>query len=340
MKIFNGVSANEVWLKAVKEIKKNYPSNLIKSQFGNTFEIMHAGFTIKDPTRRWVMSKYPPINIAFSLIEVIWIIRGRQDAKFLNYWNTKLPLFAGYSKYYHGSYGFRLRKNFGVDQLSRITDILSNNRSTRQAILQIWDVRKDLPNKNGNPKNRDIPCNVNSLLKIRNEKLEWMQIIRSNDLLLGVPYNFVQFTFLQEIIAGWLGVGIGDYNQISDSLHLYENSYDDLRSTLPHRSFKSVDSISFPKRISESLFKELEKRVEKLIKSDLTVNEHLKLSNWDSAPSSFLNIFLVLSAEAARRRKWDDLANEIISLCKNPAYCYLWNNWQKEILKKRALKNM
>ena len=35
--------------------------------------------------------------------------------------------------------------------------------------------------------------------KVRQGKLEWSQIMRSNDVLLGMPYNFIQFTGLQEI---------------------------------------------------------------------------------------------------------------------------------------------
>ena len=46
--------------------------------------------------------------------------------------------------------------------------------------------------------------------------------MRSNDVLLGTPYNFVQYTSLQEILAGWLDIGVGSYNHYSDSLHLYE----------------------------------------------------------------------------------------------------------------------
>ena len=48
--------------------------------------------------------------------------------------------------------------------------------------------------------------------------------MRSNDIVFGLPYNFLQFTFLQEIIAGWLNVDVGEYMHISDSLHMYVNN--------------------------------------------------------------------------------------------------------------------
>ena len=61
----------------------------------------------------------------------------------------------------------------------------------------------------GNPSAEDIPCNLSSLLKIRKNQLEWMQINRSNDIYRGLPYNIVQFTTLQELMASWLGIEVG-----------------------------------------------------------------------------------------------------------------------------------
>lgn len=45
--------------------------------------------------------------------------------------------------------------------------------------------------------------------------------MRSNDVHRGLPYNVVQFTTLQEVMAGWLGLEVGGYHHWSDSLHLY-----------------------------------------------------------------------------------------------------------------------
>ena len=36
-----------------------------------------------------------------------------------------------------------------------------------------------------------------------------------------IPYNFVQFSNLQEILAGWLELDVGSYNHYNDSLYLY-----------------------------------------------------------------------------------------------------------------------
>ena len=58
--------------------------------------------------------------------------------------------------------------------------------------------------------------------------------MRSNDIFRGLPYNFVQFTSMQEILAGWLKINVGSYNHVSDSLHIYER---DLKEMEPGRNF-------------------------------------------------------------------------------------------------------
>ena len=154
--------------------------------------------------------------------------------------------------------GIRLRHHKGVDQVARAYQALSNNPDTRQAVLQIWDSSIDLPQPDGTPVDKDIPCNVMSLLKVRDGRLEWLQVIRSNDLFLGVPHNFVQFMCLQEVMAGWLDVDCGAYHQVSDSLHLYEHDEESVLGSAPLPDLPpNTDSLALPKTESETAFGEL-----------------------------------------------------------------------------------
>jgi len=65
-------------------------------------------------------------------------------------------------------------------------------------------------------------CNIAATFKLRQGKL-WMSVFnRSNDVILGLTStNIVQFSTIQEVLASWLGVGVGPYTHYSDSLHLY-----------------------------------------------------------------------------------------------------------------------
>ena len=46
--------------------------------------------------------------------------------------------------------------------------------------------------------------------------------MRSQDLWLGFPYDIFANTVLQKLLAGWLGVALGEYHHYVDSLHLYD----------------------------------------------------------------------------------------------------------------------
>ena len=205
---FEADTADETWRAIADEFRGGRVAGQA-SRAGSTRELLHAAISISRPRERWISSRNPPINPAFAMAEIIWIVTGRNDSWFLSYFNRKFPEFVGDGPTLHGAYGYRLRRHLELDQLSRAYHTLASNPDSRQVVLQIWDGTVDLPHPDGHPRAQDIPCNVLSMLKVRENKLHWTQIVRSNDFFLGLPYNLIQFTTLQEIIAGWLEVEVG-----------------------------------------------------------------------------------------------------------------------------------
>ena len=242
------------------------------------------------------------------------------------------PTLWGKGPQLHGSYGHRLRHHLGVDQLTRAYQALSSTPSTRQAVLQIWDSSVDLPHPDGSPVDQDIPCNVLSLLKVRAGKLEWLQVIRSNDLFLGVPHNFVQFMCLQEVMAGWLGIGCGAYHQVSDSLHMYDRDEESVLASAPLPDLPpSTDSLALPKAASEAAFGELGRRIERMIAPGLRRDQLERIAVWDEGPEAFRNMLAVLACEEARRHGWPDFCDEVMGACTNPLYKELVRRWLKRV---------
>ena len=325
---FEGTSADHVWHQAAMAFQVGDDVLVQSSRGGSTKEILRVAITISDPRQRWVVSRLPPLSVAFALAEFIWIVTGRNDLAFLKTWNRRLPQYVGSAPQVHGAYGYRLRRSFCIDQLTRAYQALKYNPDTRQIVLQLWDSSVDLPKSDGTPASQDIPCNVVSLLKIRSGKLEWLQIVRSNDLFRGVPYDFVQFTCLQEIMAGWLGIDCGAYHQISDSLHVYDRDEEHiLSSEKRHDLPSSTDSLALPKEQSEAAFGELGRRVEQMIAPDIAHKQLIQVSIWDEGPEAFRNILAVLASEAARRHGWLDIIDDMMATCSNPVYKELWRRW-------------
>ena len=329
---FEGPTADHVWQQLVEAFRAGDGVLGQPSRGGTTKEILHAAITVKDPRQRWVASRQPPLNVAFAIAEVVWIMTGRNDIAFLKAWNRRLPEYVGSGPQVHGAYGHRLRHHKGVDQVARAYQALSNNPDTRQAVLQIWDSSVDLPQPDGTPVDKDIPCNLMSLLKVRDGRLEWLQIIRSNDLFLGVPHNFVQVMCLQEVMAGWLGVECGAYHQVSDSLHLYDHDEESVLGSAPPPDLPpNTDSLALPKEASETAFGELGRRIERMIAPGLRRDELDGIAVWDEGPVAFRNMLSVLAAEAARRRAWPDILDRVMAACTNPLYNELWRRWLERV---------
>lgn len=330
MNMFRGATANEAWLEAAQALLEKRSENPQSSRGGETLELLHATLTIESPRDRWILSRYPAMNPAFAIAEVVWIISGRQDSAFLNFWNPLLPQFSGQGKIYYGAYGFRLRQHFGPDQISKAFRALESNPTSRQVVLQIWDPRLDLPDIDGEPRARDIPCNVCALLKVRDERLEWAQVMRSNDILLGLPHNVVQFTYLQEIMAAWLGIEVGSYVHFSDSLHAYVESVESLKELEPGAPVpENTDQWKLPYAETGRVIDYLCHQMDIMRTPGLGEAQLEEACATDTLESAAANMLLVVGADAARRSDHLDLCAALIGRCSNPVLKLGYQRWME-----------
>lgn len=322
---FEGENADEVWRLAAEQLSLQKPERA--SRGGMTRELLHCQFHLRNPRQRWILSRLPSMNPAFAIAEIVWILLGRNDSAFVNYWNPILPKFAGNGTSYHGAYGHRLRHAHGIDQIHRAYQALSANPNSRQVVLHIWSAHLDLPCSDGTPQDKDIPCNICSLLKIKDGRLEWFQVMRSNDLFRGTPHNFVQFTTLQEILAGWLSLEVGSYVQLSDSLHIYEND-SEFYISKARPAIINTDNLALPKTEFDRALKLVGNSMDELRRPELSRERFLDLViKRNDLPQAWHNLLRITAADAARRRKWSDCVAIVIAECDNPVLAYLWNGW-------------
>ncbi len=319
-----GRTANDVWRKATSMLLRQ--KDTVEGRTGNVFEILHSFITIEEPRQKWIYDRVPPVSIAYALAELVWIMNGEDCSDVINFFNPQLEKFAGRGKFYHGAYGKRIRSHFGFDQLEKAYYALQNVPESRQVVIQIYDTKEDFPIDNGKPRDDDIPCNICSMLKVRQGKLEWSQIMRSNDVLLGMPYNFIQFTGLQEILAGWLELDIGTYNHYSDSLHLYNRDISkvDIAEETP---LENKDSLSLCKEETEKLFKEIYERMKSLTSSGTVENDIYSLAQLDCGYNAYNNMMLIIASYVAKKKQNDDLVTELMKECTNKVYVAMWNRW-------------
>jgi thymidylate synthase len=117
-----------------------------------------------------------------------------------------------------GAYGPRLMGLDGNGQLEHVIGMLTRKATTRQAVLQLFGA-DDLTSGQ-----RDVPCTCTIQLLHRDDRLEMVTYMRSNDVYKGLPHDVFCFTLLQEWIARRLGIEPGTYKHAVGSLHLYDEN--------------------------------------------------------------------------------------------------------------------
>lgn len=325
-----GKSADEVYCDIYQKLEKY--GQTTGGRNGQTKELTHVCMSIADPTQRWVERRRPIINPAFAIAELVMLMNGSDEAALINAWNPALPRYQGRYERYPGAYGNRLKYSFGFDQLNRAYGALKDNPQSRQVVLEIWKPDIDLPQNMGKPNNDDIPCNICSLLKIRNGKLLWTQIMRSNDITFGLPYDFLQFTFLQEIMAGWLNIDVGEYMHISDSLHMYDNN----KCCIDFEKDVHINSeqLRLEKSESEYVFGELLFHMRKLSQMKSTSSYIKNIVRRKYLPESYQNMLILLCEYIAYR---SSMENEVIDCCEENITNLLYRDMMHDWIKAREM---
>lgn len=166
-------------------------------------------------------------NPVFHLMESLWMLAGRDDLRFVGYFNARMRNFSDNGSRLNGAYGHRWRNRFNVDQLATLIRHLQKTPNSRRAVLQMWGTQEDLLQVDSS---RDVCCNTHAYFALRDGALDMTVCNRSNDFIWGMcGANAVHFSVLQEFIAAALGVPLGRYTQFSNNMHLYLELYDYVR---------------------------------------------------------------------------------------------------------------
>lgn len=327
MNVFSAPSADLAWRQAADVVIRRSGTHVVGSRNGQAVELVHATVSIDNPRARWVASRLPAMNIALAIAEVVQIIAGGNDVRFLEHFYPGYGKYVGRQAVAAGAYGERLRGRWGFDQLARAAESLIANGESRQVVLSIWDARADLPIEGGQPRSGDVPCNVLSCLRLVGDRLHWLQTCRSNDLFRGLPFNVVQFTCLQEVVAGWIGADLGRYSHVISSLHGYVESFDAFRIDPSVPTVAQSNDIRLPRADAEVAWRRLFDLTEELLAKPGNGRPTLPSTEDASDLGPLQAMYWILVAEHARRRGWSDESQEAAQKCQDPALSVMWQKW-------------
>ena len=243
MYCLQGENPTKMYLQSIKDLMAD--GDEVSPRGKLVKELRPACIEFLNPYSRVTFLGGRRINPFFQVAESLWILSGKADVEWLTKFNTNMSMFSDDGKWFNAPYGERIRtwnKNAlhnvvinPIDQLADVYRKLVNDKDTRQAVIVISNPMFDNSKYTIDEKGKDIACNLVITFKIRHDALNMTVFNRSNDTHWGVfGANLCQFSTIQETLLNWLrkssntelsSLKMGTYNQITDSLHIYMDSY-------------------------------------------------------------------------------------------------------------------
>lgn len=219
---------------------------------GLNLEILGASLILTDPIRR-VSRTESRSKIISCLGELLWYLTGGNDLSFISRYIPHYKDYAEDDGKVHGGYGPRLFSMHGIyNQLDNVIALLNEKKTSRRALIQLFDA-SDLISKNENGvEYKDIPCTISLQFLIRENKLHLFAYMRSNDAFKGLTHDIFAFTMIQEFVARTLKCELGKYYHFVSSMHLYETDFEKVFA-LQKEGFMSTRAVMQEMPIVKSL---------------------------------------------------------------------------------------
>lgn len=177
-----------------------------------TYEVLGATLEVEDlgDTLPVGVGRGPSLTIA--ALEALQLIGEVSRPELLVAASLRFQDFREPDGSFHGAYGLRVH-----DQTARVLQRLRDDPESRQGVVTLWD-----PARDSHRVYPDMPCTVALHLLPRAGRLHLQVYMRSNDVWLGLAYDY--FVFAQWLLtcARVLGLEPGRYTHHVGSLHLYE----------------------------------------------------------------------------------------------------------------------
>jgi thymidylate synthase len=168
--------------------------------------------------------------------ELLWFLRGDTNIKYLNDNGVKIwnewsdengnlgPIYGKQWRHWETSKG-------EVDQIKKVIRDIKNNPNSRRLLISAWNIG-DLD------KMALEPCHLLFQFYVSCGKLSCQLYMRSNDLLLGNPYNIASYALLTHMVAQQCELEVGELIWVGGDVHLYNNHIKQAELQLTRKPYK------------------------------------------------------------------------------------------------------
>lgn len=224
-----------------------------------TKELLGYSFTITNPRDRLVFSENRKLNLFFCIGNFLWVMSKSNKLDYIKYYNPRGVNFSHDGEILPGAYGKRIFDIDGVNQYEQCIKELKIDPDSRRAIISIHLPQHDWRGY------LDTPCTSDFQLFIRNGKLHMINHMRSQSAAMVMPYDIFLMTMIQEYMALELGVELGYYQHICNSIHYFREEEEFVEKIIEEKT----TSIEMPKMDNITDLKEVLK-----LERELRLNIH------------------------------------------------------------------
>jgi len=222
--VIEAETADELFIKVAKAMIEKGERRFVRGL--ETIELADAWMVLNNPLDCVVNLAERNISADYLKGELNWYNSG----------SLKVDDIAKYSKFWlnladsngtvNSNYGFltKVEKWSGISQFEWCINRLKKDKYTRQAIMNYNQPRHKYAEV------KDFVCTISQQFIVREEKLDSIVLMRSNDLIYGLTYDIVWFCNLLDEIADILELPIGKYIHYDTSIHVYERHFEMLNN--------------------------------------------------------------------------------------------------------------
>lgn len=219
--VISGRNINDLYPQALRFVDRD--GVVEESRAGQVKVVPFPVVTVtSQPKERVLFDGKRDANPFFHLFECLWMVYGDSYAPWLDrFVGDFSDRFAEKDGHIFGAYGRRWRDWFDLDQLRLAASRLRTDPKDRRVVISMWDPKSDFQQLAEIPY-RDVPCNTHMYPRVVDGKLDLSVCVRSNDVIWGAyGANAVHMTFVQEYLAGLIGIPVGKFYQFSNNWHAY-----------------------------------------------------------------------------------------------------------------------
>jgi len=183
--------------------------------------------------------------VAKSKTTTLYFPTVNKACEYFNISSTKFKSILTTNKKIHGfsisefhSDDYVVRYGLYTNQIQYVIDELKRNPYSRRLYINLWHP-SFVPDSGSSPsenaslgKQALTPCHLSVQFLVRDNKLDCIMYMRSNDCILGNPFNIAAYSLLTHMIAKECGLDVGDYVHMIGDAHIYINHLDKLDELL------------------------------------------------------------------------------------------------------------